>query len=65
MKEGVTQGCPLFATIAALVLTQALIPLYQKLKSQAKEQLDQGDPEDDGFGSLAHIYSRTSMIFLQ
>ena len=57
MEEGVTQGCPLSATFAALVLTCALIPLYDKLKLRAKERLDNGNPGDNGFGSLAQIFA--------
>jgi hypothetical protein len=57
MKEGTTQECHTLATFPTLVLTRALIPLYEKLKLRAKEQLNNGDPNDDGFGSLA--------IFLQ
>jgi hypothetical protein len=71
MKEGVTQGCPLSATFAALVLTRALIPLYKKLQLRAKQQLDEGDPGEtkaiqvmtDSVAS--HKYSHTLKTSLQ
>lgn len=64
MKEGVTQGCSLSTTFATLVLTQALIPLYDKLKKRAKHRLNNGDPCDDGFGGLAQIFAYMT-TFLQ
>lgn len=52
MKEGVNQGCP-----KSLVLHQVLKPLAEKLKEQAANRLANGDPGDNNYGGLAHLFA--------
>ena len=55
MEDGVSQGCPLSPIFATLVLHRILQPLDTALKERAKARLQQGNPGDDGFGSIAHL----------
>jgi hypothetical protein len=57
MDEGVNQGCPLSPIFATLVLHRILKPLAQELEHRAAERLKNGNPGDDGFGSLAHLFA--------
>ena len=57
MKDGVNQGCPLSPIFATLVLHRVLKPLALQLEQRAAERLRQGNPGDDGYGSLAHLFA--------
>ena len=54
MEEGVNQGCPLSATLAALVLNEILAPLTAKLKARAHIRYCQNIGYDDEFGGESH-----------
>ncbi|KAL7523745.1 hypothetical protein ACHAXR_000310, partial [Thalassiosira sp. AJA248-18] len=54
MEEGANQGCPLSATLAALVLNEILLPLDDKLKERAKQRRLNGNMMDDGCGGETH-----------
>ncbi|MGH7973966.1 MAG: hypothetical protein ACREBR_00470, partial [bacterium] len=55
--EGFPQGCPLSPFFAALVLHCILLPLDTELRSRASNRLYNGDPGDDGFGSLTDLFA--------
>jgi hypothetical protein len=57
MQEGVNQGCPLSSTFASLVLNRILQPLSKLLEQRATERLNNGDPGDDGFGGITHLFA--------
>ena len=57
MQEGVNQGCPLSSTFAALILNRVLQPLDDILRKRAQARLLNGDPGDDGFGSITHLFA--------
>ena len=55
MGEVVNQGCPLSATLVALVLNEILVPLNDKLKARSRARVVAGDLGDDGMGGETHI----------
>ena len=57
MVEGVNQGCPLSPIFATLVLHQVLKPLDKQLQERANQQLQNGNPGNDGFGGKALLLS--------
>ena len=57
MKEGVNQGCPLSSTFASLVLNRILTPINNLLHQRAAERLRNGDPGDDGYGGITHLFA--------
>ena len=57
MQEGVNQGCPLSSTFASLVLNRILQPLNKLLHQRATQQLQNGDPGDDFFGGITHLFA--------
>ena len=56
MVEGENQGCPLSATLAALVFGEVLCPLDDALKARARKRWADSavDISDDGGGSKTH-----------
>ena len=56
MKEGGNQGCPLSATLAALVLGEVLCSLDTAMKVRAQRQSADStvDTSDDGVGGENH-----------
>jgi len=57
MQEGVNQGCPLSSTFAALVMNRVLQPIDKLLRQRANERLKNGDPGDDGYGGITHLFA--------
>ena len=57
MQEGVNQGCPLSSTFAALVMNRVFQPLDSILRQRANDRLLTGDPGNDGFGSITHLFA--------
>ena len=57
MKEGVNQGCPLSSTFAALILNRVLQPIDTLLRNRAQQRLHNGDPGDEGYGGISHLFA--------
>jgi hypothetical protein len=55
VTEGFTQGCPVSPVFAALVLNDILSKIKLELNSQAEQRRINGEPGDDGLGTLGLI----------
>ena len=56
MEECVSQRCPLSPILALLVVTNLLQPLDNELRERAATRPQNGDPGDDGFGGITHLF---------
>jgi hypothetical protein len=57
MDEGINQGCPLSPIFGTLVLHCVLKPLEEQLQQSAAACLANSIPGNDGFESLAHLFT--------